>query len=337
MQRMHRRTCTLITIGILFAVNGPLAQEVDIAISDVRVIESGPEAGRLFAPVRDKSGRFDTWFDDQVQKRRDAGEDPAPDTIYTYRYEVWVDDIRRAEGTSYLPRSGRDWLQIEGFRLPEDALEHDLVMEIEPDAGLPDADDENNIYKTVLLFGTPRTVTITLMSLDVHDDCDNFSPGDWQVGLAAYRGTPDPGNGVPRDRPSVGLLFPSATDTRNMSSGETETVNRSVELTGVGTNETINVFVNALDCDSEIAPRLDKLGLGRECRGEEFWEAIAGGDHDFAGALTVTLGPDEWPGATTLSADVPFDQDHDCGDSAHIGAELGRAFTANLRFDVRDE
>jgi hypothetical protein len=76
-----------------------------------------------------------------------------------------------------------------------------------------------------------RTLTVTLDSVIVHDDMDNFSPGDWNVSFEARNFASDQ---APRyGRIVFGPSFPNEEHARNVSTGETVSIGRSASVASI--------------------------------------------------------------------------------------------------------
>ena len=146
-----------------------------------------------------------------------------------------------------------------------------------------------------------RSVTVRLDRLVVRDDMDNVSPGDWHVvfGVANFAGAP-PGPRYGREIP--GPPFPDATGTRNIDSGTTVGIRRSVSVL-IAQSEPLVVNVFAIDCDGDVGLNtyIQRFGGQLTCGGqEEIFETS--GDHDVAGPAVVQLSPAQWlPGGSFTS------------------------------------
>ncbi len=110
-----------------------------------------------------------------------------------------------------------------------------------------------------------RTITVTLTSVVVHDDMDNLSVGDWHVffDVANFVGEAAPRYGRRIDGPS----FPASGGARNVSTGETVSIGRTVSFPAISEREDLVVSVFALDCDGDepFAFRLERFGGDLDC------------------------------------------------------------------------
>ena len=181
-------------------------------------------------------------------------------------------------------------------------------------APLRDGVMENNSYS----FNYPLApyawnVTATIRRIDVHDDCDNVSPGDIQLHYTVNTSTA-----------SRSGAWPSNTRSTNVSSGESKTINRYLRLR-VNPDQAINIAVLAVDCDSSGALTLGleeaneafrgSLGLAA-CTGEELLESS--GSDDSLGQAAFLLDPQDWQRGAELSRRA---SGGDCNGAftAHIG------------------
>ncbi len=159
-----------------------------------------------------------------------------------------------------------------------------------------------------------RDVTFTLDRVVVHDDCDDISPGDWFIGIAAV----NPGNPSHIQR----ARFPSSGNARNVSTGETLSIGTSITLSSVPVTNSIRFVIEAMDCDANgqlswallfpfsLFSTVDRDGLSPTGLGstlchneEEFWE-ISGND-DYVGNADRLVTPEEWQSGRTFTLSAP--------------------------------
>ncbi|MCA9473276.1 MAG: hypothetical protein MRJ96_14445 [Nitrospirales bacterium] len=167
-----------------------------------------------------------------------------------------------------------------------------------------------------LTHAQQRDVEIRLHSLQIHDDCDNISEGDWFVDLRTAQ------SGALQDE--VVAVFPNLVDAADVDTGETVSINRSVTLPRVPVSNDIEVVVNAVDCDAGPAslsgyfliPFFPFIPEGFanfesdaivarqtsfDCDGEEEVLEISS-DHDAVGSVVLRLTPSQWTTNRILTA-----------------------------------
>ena len=146
-----------------------------------------------------------------------------------------------------------------------------------------------------------RDVQVTLSTLEVHDDCDEITAGDWFVALRAMQ------SGAPQDRKFV--AWPNLNEAADVDTGSTVRVDRSITLHDVPVTNQVILGVDALDCDAESAsipgfalvPLFPLIPEGGprpfagvfNCDGEEeVFELSGNNDHVGSGVLELTW--EEW-------------------------------------------
>jgi hypothetical protein len=165
-------------------------------------------------------------------------------------------------------------------------------------------------------------VGITLDRLEVHDDCDNFSAGDWR---AAFSVSARKGLLITE---FAWLDWPTSNGhgSRNVDSGTSLLVGQSLGLR-VHETDTITFATAAVDCDNDGIWTLTNVFDGIEgvwntienwvqtCGGEEIYERS--GDNDFVGTAVSSLGPAAWMGVHNLSVSATSPGGHDCGSNPY--------------------
>lgn len=210
----------------------------------------------------------------------------------------WWSPSRKDNHTTTMPA----WRGAGGEWREPDYLDPQLEGYVLPPSGVNPASQP--------LPAALRDVTFTLDRVVVHDDCDEISPGDWFIGIAAV----DPGNpsNIQRAR------FPSGRNARNVSTGETLSIGTSITLSAVPVTNSIRFLIEAMDCDANgqlswvllfpfsLFSTLDRDGLSPTGLGstlchseEEFWE-ISGND-DYVGNADRIVTPDEWQSSRTFT------------------------------------
>ncbi len=159
------------------------------------------------------------------------------------------------------------------------------------------------------------SVEITLERINVHNDGDNVSPGDWKVIMMAFKGNRA---FVTTNRPEhnslrIGTVQWPSRGTKNVNSGKSYSVGLSYYLHNVRADEWISLTLLAVDCDSNGIFAIRKLSdlfplavLERQvrfitrtqrCSGEEVYEAS--GAHDRT-SKTIVLPPQDWRSGRTF-------------------------------------
>lgn len=163
------------------------------------------------------------------------------------------------------------------------------------------------------------TVELRVESVEIHDDCDAASPGDWVLSVVAFVA----------GREHRRLVWP-AQDAASVSDGQRLLVGERLVVPAVRAQSPVALVVSAVDCDGDALhaysiPVGDRLGggpegvrIGVDCTGEEAWEES--GESDAAGAALLELAPEQWIAGglfTSRSAGG------DCGEGAftvHVSA-----------------
>ena len=190
-----------------------------------------------------------------------------------------------------------------------------------------------------------RDVTFRLDRVVVHDDCDEVSPGDWFIGIAALNpGDPDH---IQRAR------FPSGGSAHNVDTGEIIFTNLAITLPGVAVTSDIRLVVEAVDCDRDspleaalffpfsLISELDRRGAMYTgiwgtglCHGEEEFHEVSGND-DFVGWADRIFTPAEWQSGGTFAISASS-KGWDCERRANVSDPGGVfPFLANYTATVR--
>lgn len=191
--------------------------------------------------------------------------DPAlPQPKGTVPLISWWSDQRKDYHTTTMPA----WRGSYGEWREPDYVDPRLEGYMFPPAGMAPAPMPSVEHKDV---------TITLDRVVVHDDCDEVSPGDWFIGIAALN-PGDPRN-IRRAR------FPSSGSARNVHTGETVPVGASITLPQVAVTNDIRVVIEAIDCDRDSpleAVLLFPFSLYTELdrRGGDFTGLLQGSRHE---------------------------------------------------------
>lgn len=152
------------------------------------------------------------------------------------------------------------------------------------------------------------TTRIVLSELEVRDDGDNVSAGDWRVRMQGYRARLQTFPGLSQPVPvvlSVGSAeWPAGKPSQDVNTGERVTVGLMVGVRDLREEELVIVQTAAVDCDSDglwtLANVFDGLrGVAdtvvnwmQTCGGEEALEMS--GSNDFMGKAGLSLGPADW-------------------------------------------
>ena len=88
-------------------------------------------------------------------------------------------------------------------------------------------------------------VTIDLTSIDVLDDCDNVSPGDWIVFMNTIR------KNMWNEDVLQSVGWPTDKVSANVNTRSTVRINRRITSHELKDNEKFSVTVGAIDCDSD--------------------------------------------------------------------------------------
>ncbi len=153
-----------------------------------------------------------------------------------------------------------------------------------------DANRANNTFE--VRYRIPNyAVTATLERIDVRDDCDSVSEGDWRLRLEAAVGR------LLEDGHSYTPLRSERQEwRRDVDTGHGYDMDRTVRINGVGWNDKILVMLFVLESDD-----------------------FTTGEDDQVGDIKIPLTPEQWQGGGTFEEDSDT---HDCG---------SRAFRARIR------
>ena len=140
---------------------------------------------------------------------------------------------------------------------------------------------------------TAYNVYIAVTQLDVHDDGDNISPGDWRVTLSGRRTT----ESAPQ---STGATWPSSSSgSVNVNSGRTYHPNLWVKLTDIKSDESLRIEYLVVDCDGSFVIGQILAGVVGKCGGEEWYEVS--GWMDYINWKEFVITPAEWQAGKTFS------------------------------------
>ena len=187
-------------------------------------------------------------------------------------------------------------------------LKHNINVSLTPDHRVhvcinqPRIDFESNylnncLTKTVSdLERTSYDVNVAIVNIEVHDDGDNVSPGDWNIAFAKARATRDEVHVASNPQQ---VNWPSVNGTRNVSSGSSFNPRLVLRFTNVKANETLALIGLVIDCDGGLIPGLSPIVEGiyhafanNNCPGEEVWETS--GSHEFMSLYPLEFTPAEW-------------------------------------------
>jgi len=182
-------------------------------------------------------------------------------------------------------------------------------------------------------------MNVKLTKLEIHDDCDNISEGDWYVSLGAWGSTTNSGKAF--------TIWPGTKEAQNVDTGDTHHPNLKNTLVVKG-NDTLSVMVGAVDCDGApgawfwpligvpiitpatvFAPYEQNLS-GVDCSGEEeIWEIS--GANDFLDYTILELPPSKWKIGGNFKIVAGIQAIQECGSNgppytAHISIQ--RVFSA---------
>ncbi|MGH7563270.1 MAG: hypothetical protein ACREK5_02470 [Gemmatimonadota bacterium] len=166
----------------------------------------------------------------------------------------------------------------------------------------------DNEYRVSFPFDRPRRYDIlaTLEQIEILDDCDNVSEGDWYVHytIAEVRG-----DAVVQMSETY---WPDRNNPTDVDSGSTRQLDRLLRLSSISPDSRLLIAVSAIDCDADTpfswgftlphASLLHAFGATlatgpwtaalMDCGGEEIWEAS--GIADNVGTQAYVVEPEEW-------------------------------------------
>lgn len=159
-----------------------------------------------------------------------------------------------------------------------------------------------------------HTVLITLDSLEVHEACDDSSPGDWIVAMVP----------VAAGTRSAASSWPAA-GSHNARTGEPLTPGHPVRLSGVAADAMVGAALTVVDCDGDGRSSFkvpieasfteqgswEQLSATFDCGGEELREKAK--DHDMVGTVVFAFTPEQWRGGGRFSS---RSAGGDCGEGA---------------------
>jgi hypothetical protein len=227
----------------------------DLYVKEVRMLR-GSELGRLFIAVDDRNWRESPLVRGDSIDYVISGSSHAPDSGPSTEVTV------RGNGTAPLARGAWSWILTDDFRVPDDGRFYRLDVTVNRERRVPETNYGNNGYYLEDLRTRPHPALFVLERVDVDEDCDGVSRGDWYFNFGLYQA----GHCWPFETwPPFDIGDESALDS-----------NVAVRLNDVDPDALLNMYFQAWDCD----------GLFAGC-GEEFPEV--GGSSDFAGEIRRTF------------------------------------------------
>lgn len=159
------------------------------------------------------------------------------------------------------------------------------------------------LFQTLQDCAGAYDVRVTMTELQVHDDCDNVSKGDWYVALGS--------SGHSAAGPDGEFaVWPSTTSASNVDTGDVVTPNLVNRFVARGDSD-LHIVVGAVDCDGNgaawflpvvgvpVPPLMHLLApyeqtlASVDCSGEEeFWEYSGG--NDYLDYTELVLSPPQW-------------------------------------------
>jgi len=271
----------------------------DLVIDDIKISKDPDNPTKLIIIFSDASpgGFFQTFYDNERQRRIAEGMSANPENIFPFTYELFFNNVRvdipSTESESYIPRSGRKIVvtpPIEGITAGRPVRKHKIKVNVQP-LYFMDRDMSNNSLEKELSF-TGLKANIVIDRLRIKDDCDEVSEGDWMFLITVRQRT---------------FLEIQRAGTRVVSVDSGDDIRpRSfvIPVEGILQDEPLNISVNAVDCDMDGPLTIFYNPLGFiwlpatiaswvvTCGGEEAWELS--GQRDIAGAARFSFTPDEW-------------------------------------------
>ena len=315
---------TIATVVPAFSIKAP-----DLIVKDIQISRDADNPTQLLIRFADDSAAADyqVWFDNAKRDRLDKGVPAGDVDIYVFDYDVFVDGTRidSASSSSYLPRSGRKFVTTRAIGIFDDRATHKVTVRANPRDRDLDRDLSNNELTKKLKF-IGKTINVILSRLEVRDDCDSISEGDWKLLLQLNNGSGHECRGI---SPVFGI-----------DSGDVRFFRGSnvIKYEQVHNNRTLEITFHGIDCDTNgplslfydpLAPILVPFFWNLSCGGEEWWEYS--GPEDIAGSAFRRLAPADWHGGTSVSMTSgpstlgsPPKRRQDCGRNA---------FTVDVRIE----
>jgi len=298
--RIRLAIILILFLVVLISSNSLKAQTLpDLVVKDIKISQDPDNPTKLIIIFSDSSpdGFFQTFYDNERQRRIDEGMRANPEDIYPFTYKVFFNGaiviIPSTENLSYIPRSGRKIVvtpPVEGITAGRPVTKHKIRVDVEP-LYFMDRDMSNNSLEKELSF-TGLKANIVIDRLRIKDDCDEVSEGDWMFLITVRQST---------------FLEIQRAGTRVVSVDSGDDIRpRSfvIPIEGILQDEPLNITVNAVDCDMDGPLTIFYNPVGFiwlpatiaswviTCGGEEAWELS--GQRDIAGAAMFSFTPDEW-------------------------------------------
>ena len=299
----------LILISLFFCffpIVGSNAQEMtDLKITDIDLSRTPGEQGKIVVRLSDTLSReeFRNWFDTELERRRGEDSNVLYADIWPYTMEISIDGepvvIHTGSGVrGFLPHSGRR-IHVTNVGIPFDGRPHTVRVNVVPKF-FTDRDLTNNTFEKELShYGEKRYVLIE--KIDVHDDCDLVSKGDWKILARTFHHARE-----------LRYIVIGKDEVLNVDTGKTLDYNRGFWEHPLLLDKRWNITIGAFDCDyngpinalwnpgSIITLALDIDYLLTTCGGEEVWELS--GENDVVGWSSFGFSAEEWMNGTSASA-----------------------------------
>ena len=318
-QRYYVQACVIDPATSLFTGDGTNVVVIEIAsalpdlvISEIRLLGRSADAlGRPFIRVTDRNA---------AMEREVRGD--------SFNYQLTIRDggdmvVGRGAGSVDLQASGGAWIipgtetpadPSDDIRLADDGLPYRIVVSInDSSTGItfPESNHDNN-RSTATLSTRPKPLVLGFDRIDVRENCDGVSPGDWLMMLQIEY------------RPRGG----SMQQHRFISNGTTDVDDHTVytpkqgfRLIGTDTRTAVAARIGFVDCDIDAltgfllpaGPFWSTGAIETSCGGEEAYEV--GGIDDLVGWADVTLS-----GVTAASpaTRLATASEEDCGPNPYV-------------------
>jgi hypothetical protein len=222
----------------------------DLYVKEVRML-GGRELGRLFVAVDDLNWRESPAVRGDSIDYRVSGTSHAPESGPSTGVTVM------ANGTAPLARGAWSWILTESL-VPDDGRFYRLTVHVNREREVPETNYTNNGYYLEDLRARPHAALFVIERVEVDEDCDGVSRGDWYFNFGLFQGS---------------HCWPFETwPPFDIGDRSVHDSNVAVRLADVDPDALLNLYFQAWDCD----------GLFAGC-GEEFPEV--GGSSDFAGEI----------------------------------------------------
>jgi hypothetical protein len=239
----------------------------DLYIKELRML-GGSELGRLFIAVDDLNWRESPIVRGDSIAYALFANSHAPDSGSS------TGPTLTANGTAPLARGAWSWI-VTDFRVPDDGRFYRVSVRVNPERAVPETDYANNASYLEDLRTRPHPALFVLERVEVDEDCDGVSRGDWFFNFGLFQGD---------------HCWPFETwPPFDIGDGAAHDSNIAVRLADVDPDALLNMYFQAWDCD----------GLFAGC-GEEFPEA--GGSNDFAGEIRRSFSGADRAGGLSIDA-----------------------------------